>query len=89
MVMKLLAIYRPQSEFARIVEEYARDIEYQQGVKMELVNIDTRDGAAMASLYDITQYPSIIVLKDDGQMQQMWSGGIMPLMNEVAGYVRA
>jgi hypothetical protein len=87
--MKLLALYRPQSEFARIVEEYARDIERQQGLKMELMSVETRDGSAFASLYDIMQYPAIIVLKDDGQMQQMWAGGVMPLMNEVAGYVRA
>ena len=68
---------------------YARDIERSQGVKLELVSLETRDGAAMASMYDILSYPAIMVIKEDGQMQQLWQGEQLPLMNEVAGFARA
>jgi hypothetical protein len=35
------------------------------------------------------QYPAVIVLKDDGQMQSMWQGEQLPLMREVAGFAAA
>ena len=30
--------------------------------RLEVLNIDTRDGSATASLYDVMQYPAILVL---------------------------
>ena len=87
--MKIVALYHPSSEWARDVEMYARDMERSQGAKIELVSLETRDGAAMASLYDVIRYPAIVVLKEDGQIQQQWQGEKLPLMNEVAGFARA
>ena len=84
--MKITILYRPVSEFARAVEEFAHDIEHQQNVKPELVSLDTREGAHMAELYDITQYPAILALRDDGELLQSWTGAELPLMNEVAAY---
>jgi hypothetical protein len=34
-------------------------------------------------------FPCIMVLRDDGQMVRDWSGGTMPLMNEVMGAYRS
>lgn len=87
--MKIVALYHPSSEWARDVETYAHDIERTQGVQVELVSLETRDGAAMASLYDVMHFPAVMVIKEDGQMQQLWQGEQLPLMNEVAGFVRA
>ncbi|MBP7807448.1 hypothetical protein KA047_03050 [Candidatus Saccharibacteria bacterium] len=87
--MRIVALYHPSSEWASSVETYARDIERSQGVKLELVSLETRDGAAMASMYDILSYPAIMVIKEDGQMQQLWQGEQLPLMNEVVGFARA
>jgi len=84
--MKIIILYRPASEFARKVEEFAHDIERQQGVHLDLVSLDTRDGAATASLYDVIQYPAILALRDNGDLLQCWSGDQFPLMNEVAAY---
>jgi spore cortex formation protein SpoVR/YcgB (stage V sporulation) len=56
---------------------------------MEVMNIDSRDGAATMSLYDIMEQPALIVLADDGQMVQFWSGSVLPLMDEVAAYFYA
>ncbi len=56
---------------------------------VELVSLETRDGAAMASLYDVVQFPALMVIKEDGQVQRLWQGEQLPLMNEVAGFVRA
>jgi hypothetical protein len=34
-------------------------------------------------------YPTMLVLADDGAMQNMWSGRTFPLMDEVLGYLNA
>lgn len=86
--MKVLIVYRPNSETARRVEEFAHDIERQQNVQPDLMNIDTREGAATLSLYDIYNHPAILVMRDDGQLVQQWSGEPLPLMNEVASFAR-
>jgi hypothetical protein len=85
--MKALVLYRPNSEFARMVEEYARDFERQRGKALELISLDTEAGANTAQLYDIVQYPAILALRDDGQLLRVWQGERLPLMDEVAGYI--
>lgn len=84
--MKILILYYPVSEYARKIEEFAHDIERQQGVKTELVSLETREGAATASLYDIVRYPAVLALRETGDLMQFWSGEELPLMNEVASY---
>ena len=86
----MLVLYRPNSEYARTVEEFVHDFQYRYpGHTVEILSIDTRDGSATASLYDVMQYPAIMVLRTDGYMQNSWSGVPLPLMDEVAAYTRA
>ncbi len=86
--VKLLILYRPNSEHESEVESYVRDFQrrYDVGRKIEMVSLNTRDGAATASLYDVVSYPAILVLGDDGSMVGFWQGTPLPLMDEVAGY---
>ena len=88
--MKVLALYRPNSEHGRLVEEFIRD--YQRaghsGV-IEALSVDTREGSAMASLYDVMQYPTILVTRQDGSIIRSWQGDSLPLQNEVAAYAYA
>ena len=86
--MKVAILYRPNSEHARLVEEFAHDIDRQQGIRVELMSLETRDGAAMATLYDVTSYPAIVVTREDGGVVQLWVGEQLPLMNEVAAFAR-
>ena len=87
--MKLVILYRPNSEHATEVESYVRDFEHQHnlGDKVELVSVNTREGAATASLYDVVAYPTIIAMANDGRLLNLWQGKPLPLMDEVAGYV--
>jgi hypothetical protein len=90
--MKVLILYRPQSEHATTVEMFVRDFEHQHDLgskNIELISVDTRDGAATASLYDIWSFPAILALDMDGRVLNIWQGLPLPLMDEVAGYVRA
>ncbi len=60
---------------------------YDLGKKLELLSLNTRDGAATASLYDVMSYPSILAIADNGSVINLWQGEPLPLMDEVAGYV--
>lgn len=70
------------------MEGFVHDFQRQHdiGKKLEILNINTRDGAATANLYDVMSYPAILVLADDGSVMNAWQGDL-PLMDEVAGYL--
>jgi len=87
--MKISFIYHPHSEYARPVEEYAYNFKQQRGHDIELISLETRDGASTASLYDIVRYPAILVRKDNGELVMEWEGPELPLMDEVAAYIAA
>ncbi len=80
-------LYRPNSEGSRVIEEYARDFERTRGKTIKLISLNTREGAAIASLYDMMHNPGLMVLRDDGQVIADWQGKQLPLFNEVAGYM--
>ena len=88
--VKLLILFRPDSEHATAVESFVRDFRQQHGLddrKLEMLSLNTRDGAATASLYDVMQYPAILALADDGSVLNMWEGAELPMQDEVAGYI--
>jgi hypothetical protein len=85
--MKVVILYRPNSEHGRQIEEFIHDYKLRHDdIRLEVVNIDTREGAALASLYDVMQYPAILVLQGDGYAQKIWQGDTLPPMNEVVSY---
>lgn len=88
--MKVLVLYRPNSEFARGVEEFVHDLQKQHNIgekHLEIIDYDSREGAAIASLYDLMGQPAIMVVADDGSFVKHWQGPSMPLAEEVAGYI--
>jgi hypothetical protein len=89
--VKLVILYRPNSEHATAVESFVRDFQHQHdpGSKIELLSVNTRDGAATASLYDVMSYPTILALANDGSVLNAWEGENLPLMDEVASYIYA
>lgn len=88
--MRLVVLYRPNSEYARPVEEFVRDYKrWHESDRLELLNYDSRDGSATASLYDVMQQPAILALREDGSVLKSWEGSSLPLMDEVAAYTYA
>jgi hypothetical protein len=85
--MKVVILYRPDSEHARAVDTFVHDFKVRNSdTHIELEDVDGREGSAMASLYDIMQYPAILVLSNDGSLLKMWVGDELPLIDEVASY---
>lgn len=86
--MKVVVVYRPDSEHARIVTEWLRDFQRRTGKTLEEINPDTREGAALCRSYDIVEYPTLIALDDNSSMQNMWRGSILPTISEVSYYTQ-
>jgi hypothetical protein len=84
--MKVLILYRPNTEHAGQAMDYARDYKQLKNKEIKLISLDTVEGDDMAKLYDITQYPAVVAIKDDGQLAKMWQGSTLPLMNELDYY---
>ena len=83
----MLVLYRPNSEHGRLVEEFIRDYSRNGRTgKIEGLNVDTRDGSAMATLYDVVRYPTILAVRDDGSILRAWDDDMLPLQDEVAAY---
>ena len=58
--------------------------------KVEVHNLDadSREGAPIADLYDITRRPSAVVTRDDGGMVHRWLG-MLPAAGDISYYVNS
>lgn len=86
--MRVVVVYKPLSEHRMAVETFMADVKRQSGHDLETLNPETREGDSFCKLYDIIEYPSIVVLAGDGIMQDMWRGLPLPTVNEVIMYVQ-
>lgn len=85
--MRVVVLYRPRSEHGRSVESFVQEYAHRYAdQRLEVLDVDSRDGGALASLYDVMQYPAILALATDGSLQRSWEGGVLPLMDEVSYY---
>ncbi|HUD81478.1 MAG TPA: hypothetical protein VMR08_02555 [Patescibacteria group bacterium] len=89
--MKLLFLYRPRSEYARELEQYVREFKRLYPDKnVELLDVDSIQGEAKARLYDVVEYPAIIVIRDDdSSLVNYWTGQRLPTMNDVISYLNS
>ncbi len=85
--MRVVVVYKDNTEYARTIIDFLRDFNHQTGHELEALDPDTSDGASFCRAYDIVEYPSIIALSDDGSMQQTWRGLPLPTISEVSYYV--
>lgn len=85
--MKVVIIYRPESAHSRITETFIHDFKgLHPTTKVEVINMDSREGIAMATLYGMMRFPAILAVANDGVLLKFWEGESLPLMDEVAAY---
>lgn len=84
--MKVVVVYRSESEHRRVVETFLDDFTRQTGRTIETLNPDTKEGESFCRAYDIVEYPSVIAVSDDGKMQNLWRGVPLPTISEVSYY---
>lgn len=85
--MKVVVVYRQESDNAREVTNFLRDFSRQTGRIIEEIDPDSREGDSFCRTYDIVEYPTLIALDDNGVMQHLWRGRPLPTINEVSFYV--
>lgn len=86
--MKIVILYHPNSDHARKVEEYAHDFSHQLGHQLELISLESTEGAEKARTYDIVRYPAVMAMSDSGELLKAWQGPVLPLMNELSFYTK-
>ena len=84
--MRVVVITTEDTDYARTVDMFVYDFERQTGRTLEVLDPDSPDGDSFCRTYDIVEYPTIIALGNDGQMQNMWSGVMLPTISEVSYY---
>ena len=86
--MRAVVLYHPKSDHVGLVETFEHDFKRFKNKDVEKLSLETRAGADMAALYDITQYPAILVIGPNGALQKAWQGPVMPLMDQVDAFMR-
>jgi hypothetical protein len=86
--MKVVVVYKNESDHARDVLDFLRDFERQTSHKLQTLEPDSAEGEMFCRAYDIVEYPTVIALSDDGVMQNTWTGLPLPTISEVSFYVQ-
>ena len=85
--MRVIVVYKPESEHATTVATYLHDFERQTSHRLETLNPESPEGADTCRTYDIVEYPTLMAITSDGQLQNMWRGLPLPTISEVSYYV--
>ena len=84
--MRVVVLYKEQTDYARQVLDYMRDFEHQTGKKLETLDPESREGVGFCQTYDILQFPTMLALSESGQLQNSWKGLPLPTISEVSYY---
>lgn len=85
--MRVVMITKDETDYARSVSMFLEDFQRQTGRTIEALDPESSEGEMLCRAYDIVEYPTMIALGDDGQMQTMWRGRTLPTIGEVSYYV--
>ena len=87
--MLVYIIYKKNSDHERKVEEYVtmfRKIHPQS--QINLLEADSPKGLSFVNLYQITRYPTVLVIRENGEYVNGWlDNEDLPLMDEVFSYL--
>jgi len=85
--MRVVVIYKEETDYARQVTDYMRDFERQTGHVLETMNPESPEGISFTGTYDIMEFPTLVAISDDGHLQNEWNGLPLPTISEVSYYV--
>jgi hypothetical protein len=86
--MRVVIVYKNESDHARDVLDFLRSFERQTGHILQTLEPDSAEGESFCRAYDIVEYPTVIALSDDSVMQNTWRGIPLPTISEVSYYVQ-
>lgn len=85
--MRVVVLTKEQTDYARQVSDYMADFKRLTGHELEQLDPESKEGISLCEAYDILQFPTILALSYDGQVQNQWTGLPLPTMSEVSYYV--
>ncbi len=85
--MRVVVLYKEETDYARQVTDYLRDFQRQTGRELETLDPESNGGVSFCTTYDILEFPTVVALSDDGLMQNHWRGLPLPTISEVSYYV--
>lgn len=83
--MRVVCVSRENADYARGVREWLEGFRRQTGREIEVLNPDENVG--FCEVYDIVEYPTILVVDEAGRVLASWRGTKMPLIDEVLYYM--
>lgn len=85
--MRVTVVYKDSQDYTRTVDSFIADFARQTGRTLDVLDPDSTEGELFCRAYDIVEYPTIIAISNNGQLQNMWRGTILPTISEVSYYV--
>ena len=83
--MRLVMVYREQSEARLGVEDFMREFKFRTGGRIETLSPDSREGQDFIRAYDIVEYPTLIAIGPEGAEMAKWRG-MLPTISEASAY---
>jgi len=84
--MRVVVVYKDNTDYTRTVTDYLRDFERQTGRTLDPIDPDSLEGEIFCRTYGIMEYPTVVALSDDSVMRNMWPGLPLPTISEVSYY---
>lgn len=85
--MRVFCLFRPNTDTERSVIELTAEMKRRYNQELECISVDTKEGAQLARVYDILQFPAVVATDSNGAVQKTWDDGSLPLMNELSYYL--
>jgi hypothetical protein len=87
--MKLIILYRPNSEHATLVESFSeRVLNTLPSASIENIDVDSPQGIAKLEIYGILQFPAVLIVADNGSLIDAWTGDMLPTVDQVVDSLR-
>lgn len=84
--MKLYVIDRKPSKIRLNVIDLEKQLE-KNGFKFKNLDADSVEGISFNQLYDLVDFPSVVITRDDGQLVQRWQTNL-PTYNDLIAHLQ-
>lgn len=86
--MRIVCVWREASDYRRTLDEWLTEFTRRTGEEVESLDPDTGDGESFCRAHDIVEYPTMVVLADDGRELGRWQGKDLPTFDEVTYWLQ-
>lgn len=70
--MQVTLLYTANTPADRQIDYLCRKLEEEERIEVKLLDADSRDGIALAELYEVMQRPAVLVTDGDGKLAAKW-----------------